>query len=177
MKIAQVCAHQNVQFRYTSPAGFPMIQHYVHKTKGRELRLPFRDNILNIKTGKSTMKVLSYSEKNKIALGKAQRAASPNVVHCLDSTLLTMIINLLYKRGVKDIFIIHDAIAVHPNFVGILRDTFRECFVQLMTEHNILQNIYDENAWNLKDKSKLPNVPKPGDLDVTLALNSPSIFR
>ena len=35
--------------------------------------------------------------------------------------------------------------------------------------------VHDQNSAMLKDPSKIPNIPKPGDLDVTLALNSPSI--
>ena len=122
------------------------------------------------------MSIDSYSENNPILKRKAKNGASPNVIHCLDSTLLSMIINRLHKLGIYNIFIIHDAIAVHPNYMD-MHKVFRECFIELVTQNNILQNIYDQNAWNLKDKSKLPDVPKVGDLDVSKALLSPTILR
>ena len=123
------------------------------------------------------MSIRSYSENNPILKMKAKNSASPNIIHCLDSTLLSLIINRLHSLGIKDIFIIHDAIAVHPNYMDTLHRVFRECFIQLITQNNIMQMIYDQNAWNLKDKSKLPDVPKIGDLDVSKALHSPSILR
>ena len=88
-----------------------------------------------------------------------------------------MIINRLHKLGIYNIFIIHDAIAVHPNYMDALHKVFRECFIELVTQNNISQTIYDQNAWNLKDKSKLQDVPKLGDLDVSFALLSPTILR
>ena len=48
VSIAQRCSEEGVQFRFTSPDGFPLIQPYVQKDKIGPVELPFRDNILNV---------------------------------------------------------------------------------------------------------------------------------
>ena len=74
VSIAQRCSEEGIQFRFTSPDGFPlMLQPYVRKDKIGPVELPFRDKASNVgPRRKPTMLIDSYSENNPILKRKAK---------------------------------------------------------------------------------------------------------
>jgi DNA-directed RNA polymerase len=63
---------------------------------------------------------------------------------------------------------IHDSYGTHAGKAGLLFTTVREVFVQTYTDHDVLQELYEQVHQQLSQKlcEKLPVPPKKGTLDL-----------
>lgn len=97
-----------------------------------------------------------------------QNAISPNFVHALDASHLTMVANRM-KEAQLDMVAIHDSFGTHPSDVSAMQLMIREEFVRLYLHSNLL----GEFLWEVGSTGEPPT---RGNLDLTEVLNSEFVF-
>lgn len=97
-----------------------------------------------------------------------QNAISPNFVHALDASHLTMVVNAMKADGL-DIVTIHDSFGTHPADVDTMHRHIREQFVALYSRPNLLA----EFLW---DVGGVGEPPERGSLDLREVLDSEFMF-
>lgn len=110
--------------------------------------------------------VREYNEDTKPL--PMQNAVSPNFVHALDASHLTLTALDMQKRGL-DIVGIHDSFGTQPCDVDSLHTAVRESFVSMYRADNVLSNF-------LWDVDGIGEVPMRGTLDLQEVLNSEFFF-
>lgn len=110
---------------------------------------------------------------NRVFNGKIKpvqmaNAISPNFVHNLDSTHLTLTALRLKALGLSMVAI-HDSFGTHPCDVDAMHRELREAFYEMYQNTDLLANLAFEN-----DVAEVP--PVRGDLDLSLVLNSEFFF-
>lgn len=97
-----------------------------------------------------------------------QNAISPNFVHALDSSHLTMVANKMHNDGMSMVAI-HDSFGTHPCDVDRMHKHIRQEFVSLYSRPNLLA----EFLWEVGGVGEPPN---RGNLDLTEVLDSEFMF-
>ena len=100
--------------------------------------------------------------------------SSPNVIHSVDASLLQMVVNELYERGIHSFSTIHDSFAVHYRHVDELRDVIRQVAFEMFKENWLKDGFYRYVQNN--SPIELPPPPPQGDFDVHKVLNAPYFF-
>jgi DNA-directed RNA polymerase len=95
-------------------------------------------------------------------------AISPNFVHNLDATHLTLTALKLQALGMQMVAI-HDSFGTHPSDVDALATALREAFYEMYSNTDLLANIAFEHGIVCEP-------PARGDLDLSLVLNSEFFF-
>jgi DNA-directed RNA polymerase len=116
--------------RWEAPNGLIINQFYdkLHKTS-----LSFNINYKRIKT-------VVYKKKNIMDLVKSKAAIAPNIIHSLDSSLLSFIVNDFDK---KDILTIHDCFMVLPNDMKDLYELLVKQYINVYCDHDFLNSFND----------------------------------
>lgn len=97
-----------------------------------------------------------------------QNAISPNFVHALDSSHLTMVANAMKQEDLR-IVGIHDSFGTHPCDVDRMHQHIRQEFVRLYSHPNLLGSF----LWDVDGVGELP--PR-GDLNLLEVLDSEFMF-
>jgi DNA-directed RNA polymerase len=97
-----------------------------------------------------------------------QNAVSPNFVHALDASHLTLTALEMKAQGL-DIVGIHDSFGTQPCDVDALHTAVRTAFVEMYRADNVLSNF-------LWDVSGIGEVPMRGTLDLRGVLESEFFF-
>lgn len=97
-----------------------------------------------------------------------QNAISPNFVHALDASHLTMVANAMQSSNLHMVAI-HDSFGTHPCDVDHMHDHIRNQFVRLYSGPNLLS----EFLW---DVGGVGEPPSRGDLDLNAVLDSEFMF-
>jgi DNA-directed RNA polymerase len=95
-------------------------------------------------------------------------AISPNFVHALDGTHLSMVANAMQADGL-DMVAIHDSFGTHPCDVDAMHQHIRQQFVKLYSGSNLLT----EFLWHVEGVGE---APARGSLDLTRVLDSEFMF-
>jgi DNA-directed RNA polymerase len=97
-----------------------------------------------------------------------QNAISPNFVHALDASHLTLTALGMKKRGLQ-MLAIHDSFATHPCDVDALHEIVRDEFAKMYASGDILEKfLWEVNA--------VGEVPQRGDLDINRVRSSEFFF-
>ncbi len=110
--------------------------------------------------------VREYNEDTKPI--PMQNAVSPNFVHALDASHLTLTALGMAERGL-DIVGIHDSFGTQPCDVDALHTSVRTAFVEMYRKDNVLSNF-------LWDVNGVGEIPMRGTLDLTGVLESEFFF-
>jgi len=97
-----------------------------------------------------------------------QNAVSPNFVHALDASHLTLTALEMQKAGL-DIVGIHDSFGTHPCDVDTLHTAIRTAFVEMYRADNMLANF----LWEVDG---IGEVPMRGTLNLLDVLDSEFFF-
>lgn len=97
-----------------------------------------------------------------------QNAISPNFVHALDASHLTLTAQKMRSANLCMVGI-HDSFGTHPSDVGKMHSIIRESFVELYENRNIL----GEFLW---DVGGIGEPPRRGDFDIRSVLDSEFFF-
>lgn len=97
-----------------------------------------------------------------------RNAISPNFVHALDASHLTLTANAMAEAGCQMVAI-HDSFGTHPCHVSIMRARIREQFVALYSRPNIMADF----LWEV---GGVGEVPSKGHLDLREVLDSEFMF-
>lgn len=97
-----------------------------------------------------------------------QNAISPNFVHALDASHLTMVANVMHSDGLSMVAV-HDSFGTHPCDVDVMHSHIRTEFVRLYSRPNLLA----EFLWEV---GGIGEPPARGTLDLLEALESEFMF-
>lgn len=165
--IAKLHAKQGKPFEWVTPTNLLVRQQYNNRKKKR----------IETHLSGSTVKLTYYkSLENQMDARKSASGASPNLVHSLDAAALTITVDKCLAEGVTDFAMVHDSYGTHCTNMPLLNEKLREAFVEMYTEHDVLQNIYDTAVSSLAEGTKVPLPPAKGSLDLQEVLKSDYFF-
>lgn len=145
------------RMEWRTPTGF-LVQHdYQDRTENR---------IKLNSCGVTHLIVREPTEDTKAS--DMQNAISPNFVHALDASHLTLTAQKMRNANLCMVGI-HDSFGTHPSDVGKMHSIIRESFVELYENRNIL----GEFLW---DVGGIGEPPRRGDFDIRSVLDSEFFF-
>ncbi len=147
-RLAKIYMKLNIPISWSTPNGLELFQSY-NLSKIKKIKINF--------LGKNRTAVLRKWTENKDCKREVQ-AIIPNIIHSLDASHLTMLIN----KWDKNILPIHDCYGTHPNDMINLSELVRETFVLLYSNNDFLKNIDTKFRNNLKDY-KVKTILKDGE--------------
>lgn len=163
---ARELSKENLPITWTTIDGLPVMQNYPDVTK-RRIKTKFGDQLVYLTMQEEVM--------NKLCRRRQGNGISPNWVHANDATHLRMTVNLAASNQVTHFAMIHDSFGCHAADVQMLGACLRETFVQLYVENDPLQ-MFKDQAEELMNGKKLPDLPTKGKLDVSLVKDSEFFF-
>jgi len=121
---------------------------------------------------------LAYQQQLQDTISKSKTASgsSPNFIHSMDAAALTKTVNTCLDAGIVDFAMVHDSYGTHSPNMPKLGKILRDCFVDMYTDHDVLQELYDHAVQNLGPDVDLPKPPIKGDLDLQGILSSDYFF-
>lgn len=163
-KCARVASKHGVPLAWTTPSGFPVFQSYMDTTSRR------------VKTRlQGSLVFLSLSEDtDKIDAGRQALAVSPNAVHSLDAAAMMLTIAMALDNGVTSFAMIHDSYGTHAADMDMLAACLREAFVDMYTDHNVLEEFLASMPEEVR--RDCPPPPPLGSLDLSGVLRSEFFF-
>ena len=161
--IGRHMAEKNLPITWETPSKFVVQQIYT-SMKARRITTHI-DNVL--------IKPTILEETSKIDKRRTINGVSPNFVHSMDATALTLTINKCILEGINNFSVVHDSYGVHAHFVPRLADAIRTSFVEMYSNTDVLENFYDNVVDVIPD---LDDPPNRGELDILGVLKSRYFF-
>lgn len=171
---ASVVTAQGLPVRWTTPDGFPVVQHYREQKSQRVNTMIFGSRVsVSIKKDELDKKGQPVVSKRKQASG-----LSPNFVHSLDATHLRMAVRQAAKEGIADIALVHDSFGTHAADTGRFFVILREALVTMYTEQDVIADFHQQIRGQLPPEARddLPNPPAHGTLDRRAVVDSDFAF-
>ncbi|KGK41206.1 hypothetical protein LH51_16515 [Nitrincola sp. A-D6] len=173
---AKMVAAEGLPVRWTTPLGFPVQQDY-KETKHQRVETTL--------AGKRTVLSIHRAE-DKVNVRKSASSVAPNFVHSMDSSHLLLVTarfaERLREKGLDvSLALIHDSFGTLASRTGGKDGLFtiiREAFVELYSEHDVMENFRDEmlEQLSLEAREELPPTPEKGNLDLEIVLQSRYCF-
>ncbi len=162
--VAFELARKGLPIEWVTPTGFPVLQEYT-KTKTQNVSSHINGEATHVKW---------HSETDQLAPRRQKQGISPNFVHSLDASALTLSVTRANELGIYDFAMIHDSYGTHSNncdaFGQVLRGVFKDMFTvdllsnlrhQVMTKHPAVE---------------IKPPPVYGSMNVNQVLNSKYFF-
>ena len=162
-EVGRKMASKNLPITWETPSKF-VVQQIYSSMKAKRITTHI-DNVL--------IKPTILEETTKIDRRRTINGVSPNFVHSMDATALTLTINRCIKDGIHDYSVVHDSFGVHAHFVPKLADSIRESFVDMYSKTDVLEKFYENVVDVIPD---LEEPPSRGELDITGVLDSKYFF-
>lgn len=167
---AKLFSKYNLEIKWVSPMGFPVIQDYRYFQKYR------------VKTSIAGSLVYTTLRKQMVKKDslKNQSAISANLTHSLDAAL-AMGVALYCKHDaqpIPNLLMVHDSFATTPNRIDQLHYIIRKVAVDLFKE-DYLGKLYEDFRNQLPDEAKdqLTKPPERGTLDISKIEQSTYFFN
>lgn len=145
------------RMEWRTPTGF-LVQHDYQD---------FIDNRVKLNScGVTHVLVREFTEDTRAS--SMQNAISPNFVHALDASHLTLTAHKM-KQDNMQIVAIHDSFGTHPCNVGAMHEHIREAFIEMYGSRNILA----EFQWDVQG---IGEVPERFTLDLNAVRDSEFFF-
>jgi DNA-directed RNA polymerase len=151
--IGRKMSDKNLPITWETPTKFIVNQAY-KSMRGQRVHTHI-DNVL--------IKPSVLEESENIDKRRSTNGLSPNFVHSMDASALTLTINECILQGINDYAVVHDSYGVHANFVPAMAHAIRKSFVSMYADSDVLTGLHD----TLKDV--LPDLDDPpplGELNV-----------
>jgi len=173
--VASVVTAEGLPVRWTTPDGFPVVQHY------RELKSHRIDTM--IFGSRVTMQIEprideEKDDKPKVSRRKQSSGLSPNFVHSLDATHLRMAVLQAYREGISNVALVHDSFGTHAADTGRFFVILREALVTMYTTQDVIEDFAAQMRGQLppEARTKVPASPAHGSLDRTAVIDSDFAF-
>nr|MCS5594361.1 hypothetical protein [Porticoccaceae bacterium] len=165
--LARLYANEGKMFEWKTPTGLLVRQTYNDQKKKQ---------IVTHLSG--TVVRLNYYTPIDDAVDKrkAVSGSSPNLVHSLDASALTLTVDKCLKEGITDFAMVHDSYGTHSPNMPLLNEKIREAFVEMYRDNDTLQNLYDSAVMTLAEVKGIPLPPQKGELDIEEVLKSDYFF-
>jgi DNA-directed RNA polymerase len=106
---------------------------------------------------------------------KTRTGASPNFIHSLDASHLTMTINRCRDIGIDDFAMVHDSYGTHAPNMEAMSQLLRESFVDMYEQNDVLSQLR-LHACSILGTEDVPEPPSKGALDIRNVLKSKYFF-
>jgi len=155
--VAKLVASENLPVAWTSPLGLPIMMSAYKKESKR----------VKTKMGDSIIKLSVSSETEEIDRRKTQQSICPNLIHQLDSSVLSLSVVKGSELGIDNFSLIHDSFGVLAPDADNMSLALREAFCEIYNK-DILANWAMEMKQMLSEKNqkKFPPLPEKGNLDL-----------
>ena len=155
--VAKLVASENLPVAWTSPLGLPIMMSSYKKESKR----------VKTKMGDSIIKLSVSSETEEIDRRKTQQSICPNLIHQLDSSVLSLSVVKGSELGIDNFSLIHDSFGVLAPDADNMSLALREAFCEIYSK-DILANWAMEMKQMLSEKNqkKFPPLPEKGNLDL-----------
>ena len=151
--IGRKMSDKNLPITWETPSKFVVNQAY-KSMRGQRVHTHI-DNVL--------IKPSVLEESENLDKRRSTNGVSPNFVHSMDASALTLTINECILQGINDYAVVHDSYGVHANFVPAMAHAIRKSFVSMYADSNVLTELHDTLRDVLPD---LDDPPPLGELDV-----------
>ena len=162
-EIARQMSNKNLPITWETPSKF-VVQQVYSSMKTRRITTHI-DNVL--------IKPSVVETTSKIDRRRTINGLSPNFVHSMDATALTLTVNKCLQKGINNFAVVHDSYGVHAHYVPSMAESIRKSFVQMYDTTDVLDKFYDNVIDILPD---LDDPPEKGDLNIKEVLNSKYFF-
>jgi DNA-directed RNA polymerase len=156
-EIGRTYAKQNVPMEWITPTNLLVRQAYP-ELKLRRIKTHIDGSIIKL--------AYQHQLEDTISKSKTASGSSPNFIHSLDAAALTFTVNRSLDVGIKDFAMVHDSYGTHSPNMPKLGRILRDSFVDMYSEHDVLQEIYDHARLKLGPDVELPDLPTRGDLSL-----------
>jgi DNA-directed RNA polymerase len=155
--VAKLVANENLPVAWTSPLGLPIFMSSYKKESKR----------VKTKMGDSIIKLSVSSETDEIDRRKVQQSICPNLIHQLDSSVLSLSVVKGSELGIDNFSLIHDSFGVLAPDADNMSLALREAFCDIYSQ-DVLANWAMEMKQMLSEKNqkKFPPIPAKGNLDL-----------
>jgi DNA-dependent RNA polymerase len=139
-QIAEICAKANTFIPWVLPTGLKIYQGYNVLTEIRISPFNFKNFTYTLKTNK----------KQQMDTAKNIRAFMPNLIHSLDATSLSLLVNNyfnFYDNEIKNIYGIHDCFATTFNNMSFIVENLKLIYISLYSDRKYLKEL-DDNIIN-----------------------------
>jgi|TARA_Y100000004_G_scaffold86777_1_gene97260 DNA-directed RNA polymerase len=156
--IARLVSKEQLPIHWITPIGFPVYQSYP-EMKSKRVKAMLMGEVIKPRINTETDKTDKLRMSNGIA---------PNLVHSVDSACMMKTVNIAYERGIKNFCNVHDSFGTTAADVETLSASLKEAFIEIFTKHDVLKDFRDDVFHQLPEalRSKLPEVPEKGNLDI-----------
>ncbi len=165
--IAKLYVDNGMSFTWTTPTNLLVRQFYTDR-KSKRIKTHIAGSLVALRYREDT--------GNKMDSRKTLSGASPNFVHSLDASALTLTVHECLKDGIIDFAMVHDSYATHSPNMPLLNKRLREAFVAMYKEHDVLRCLYDDAVASLPEGTVVPQPPEKGGLDLDDILKSDYFF-
>lgn len=164
---SKVAASADLPVRWTTPAGFPVLQEYRVDSAKR----------VKVHMGAKLVYISCSIDGTKLDRRRQTLGISPNFVHSCDASHMMLTVNVAADEGITAFAMIHDSYGTHAGNAGIMAAALRQAFVD-QYDSDVLGTFRTELAEQLPPEiaADLPPIPDFGDLDLNAVLDSRYFF-
>lgn len=187
MKFFQQCAgalaHERQGLMWVTPIGLPVMHKYMEYDM-KQVKLFLFDKSVPVADAtsedivkesgvlKKVRALLKSKPTGHINKDKAKSAVAPNIIHSLDSSHLFLTVDAAWDKQIRYFSLIHDSFGTHAANTTEFFYTIREQFVEMYENYCPFEEIEYHTRKSLKDKTKVPPLPKKGELDLAGVIDS-----
>lgn len=159
------CAKQNKAMEWVTPTNllvrqaYPQLSHRTIKTMidGSVVKLNYQDY-----------------QQGTIDLNRTRNGSSPNFIHSMDASALTLTIDRCHDLGIEDFAMVHDSYGTHAPNMPAMSQLLREAFVDMYEQHDVLTEL--KKHVESYTEGGLPDPPETGSLNLHNVLESKYFF-
>lgn len=166
--VAGGVAKSGVPVTWTTPVGF-LVQQGYQDSRQRQVKLTL---------GTKRVKIVLREVLDTIDARKQASSVAPNFVHSCDAAHLMLTVARGAQAGIGSFAVIHDSFGTHAADSDTLFRVVREAMVEMYSEVDVITQFRDDAAQQVGEElaAEFPKVPKKGDLDLNLILESAYCF-
>lgn len=131
----------NIPVSWLTPTGLELVQFY-NKQKKVKLGISLG--------GKRSLMVLNEVLK-EMDNGKQNSAIIPNVIHSLDASHLTNVVNRAFEYNNRQVITVHDCFGTHPNNMNSLFNLVKDEFIKLYINEDFIKRFHEKNIQSIRD--------------------------
>ena len=144
----QISARNGVKnalaIEYNAPGTqFPFRQQYQIEST-RPIKLSVGDKGEKMTLNVNQVKAFDEIDYDDIDWAKQNRAFAPNIIHMMDATHKSLVVEALKKSGIKDFSMIHDSFGAHFGNMDLLLKETKIAFLELYKDKNFLKILVDD---------------------------------
>tara|TARA_B100001059_G_scaffold232491_1_gene270420 strand:- start:544 stop:2961 length:2418 start_codon:yes stop_codon:yes gene_type:complete len=162
--VAKVLTRAGKDVKWTSPSGFPVLQHYTKQTS---------KSVSTKIAGEATW-VNFRDSTDELSVARAKQGISPNFVHSLDASILTRSVIYANSLSIYDFACIHDSFGTHSTRSQDLADSIRKAASEIFSVDLLRE--FDDTLRRSDTELEYPELPEYGTFDPTTVKHSQYLF-